>query len=397
MIEQMTIIPDGVQQELEHAEQKIERAMKNAFYEVGTELQHINERRLYVLRYPTFEEYCEQRWEMSARRAYQLMDACTIVHSLCTNDDLVQNLPTRETHARPLLKLEKDEHRAEVWQRIIDSTNGHGITAKLVEAEVNRKIAELNKAYITLDEWLDLPTEDRQRALARKGDKAFNETNENIEWAAWSWNPVTGCKHGCPYCYAQDIANRFYPHKFEPTFHPDRLTAPQNTKMGQPRWQGDIGYKGVFVCSMADLFGDWVPQEWIDAVLASVQQAPQWTFIFLTKNPKRLMDCEFPANAWVGTTVDRQARVKAAEDAFERVDAPQLFISCEPMLERLTFSRLNLFDWVIVGGQSRSSQQPELQPEWEWVENLLWQARQTGARFYMKTNIRSRPREYPGE
>jgi hypothetical protein len=21
----------------------------------------------------------------------------------------------------------------------------------------------------------------------------FNETNENIEWARWTWNPVTGC------------------------------------------------------------------------------------------------------------------------------------------------------------------------------------------------------------
>jgi pyruvate-formate lyase-activating enzyme len=26
----------------------------------------------------------------------------------------------------------------------------------------------------------------------------------------WSWNPVTGCLHDCPYCYARDIANRFY-------------------------------------------------------------------------------------------------------------------------------------------------------------------------------------------
>ena len=25
----------------------------------------------------------------------------------------------------------------------------------------------------------------------------FNQTNDNIEWAAWSWNPVTGCMHKC--------------------------------------------------------------------------------------------------------------------------------------------------------------------------------------------------------
>lgn len=30
-----------------------------------------------------------------------------------------------------------------------------------------------------------------------------------IDWAEATWNPVTGCLHGCPYCYARRIANRF--------------------------------------------------------------------------------------------------------------------------------------------------------------------------------------------
>lgn len=30
-----------------------------------------------------------------------------------------------------------------------------------------------------------------------------------IEWADSTWNPVTGCLHGCEYCYARRIANRF--------------------------------------------------------------------------------------------------------------------------------------------------------------------------------------------
>lgn len=396
MTQQMSIIPDGAAQELEHAEHKIERAMKNAFYEVGAELRHINERRLYVLRYPTFEEYCGARWEMTYQRAHQLMMASTIVESLSTNVDFVDVLPSRESHARPLLKLEKESDRVDVWRRVIDTTNGHSITARLVEAEVERKIAELNKAWITLDEWLDLTSEDQRRALMRHGDKTFNETNENIEWAAWSWNPVTGCEHGCPYCYALDIANRFYPHKFEPTFHPDRLTALQNTRVPGPRWAGDIGYKGVFVCSMADLFGDWLPQEWIDAVLDATRKAAQWNFLFLTKNPRRLIDIDWPDNAWVGTTVDRQSRVKAAEDSFSRFDAPVKFLSCEPLLEDLTFTDLGMFDWVIVGGCSKSSQHPEVQPDWAWVESLLWQVRRAGKRFYMKTNLKTRPREYPG-
>ena len=30
-----------------------------------------------------------------------------------------------------------------------------------------------------------------------------------IDWADASWNPVTGCLHGCAYCYARKIAERF--------------------------------------------------------------------------------------------------------------------------------------------------------------------------------------------
>lgn len=95
-----------------------------------------------------------------------------------------------------------------------------------------------------------------------------------IDWADMSWNPVTGCRHGCAYCYARRTATRFnagledpatlagglhvlpekikatpYPYGFEPTLHRYRLGQPQNTKEPQT----------VFVCSMADLFGRWVP------------------------------------------------------------------------------------------------------------------------------------------
>jgi protein gp37/DNA-directed RNA polymerase specialized sigma24 family protein len=222
----------------------------------------------------------------------------------------------------------------------------------------------------------------------------FNQTNDNIEWARWSWNPVTGCRYNCPYCYARDIANRFYQEKFEPTFRPERLSAPQNTKVPAGA-ETNPGLRNVFVCSMADLFGDWVPDEWIEAVLDAVRAAPQWNFLFLTKNPKRLPAWEWPDNAWVGTTVDCQVRVKAAEEAFAKVTAPVKFISCEPLREPLKFEHLNLFDWIIIGGQSRSSGQPEAQPEWPWVEDLLSQARKSGIPVYFKPNLTVRPREYP--
>jgi len=160
-------------------------------------------------------------------------------------------------------------------------------------------------------------------------EAGFNRTNDNIEWARWTWNPVTGCKTGCPYCYARDIAlqdRKTWPRGFEPDFRQDRLSAPQHTRVPSGA-ELDPGLRSVFVCSMADLFGDWIPQEWIEAVLAEVRRAPQWTFLFLTKFPARLVGIEWPANAWVGTTVDRQERVKPAEEAFQRVKASVKFLS----------------------------------------------------------------------
>lgn len=30
-----------------------------------------------------------------------------------------------------------------------------------------------------------------------------------VDWCDSTWNPVTGCLHGCEYCYARKIAKRF--------------------------------------------------------------------------------------------------------------------------------------------------------------------------------------------
>ena len=128
-----------------------------------------------------------------------------------------------------------------------------------------------------------------------------------IDWATMSWNPVTGCRHGCPYCYARRTATRFnagledpaplagglhmlpekikatpYPYGFEPTLHRYRLGQPQNTKEPQT----------VFVCSMADLFGRWVPTSWIVEVLDACRKAPQHRYLFLTKNPARYLELD---------------------------------------------------------------------------------------------------------
>jgi protein gp37 len=144
-----------------------------------------------------------------------------------------------------------------------------------------------------------------------------------IEWADYTWNPITGCLHGCAYCYARRTARRFctnehgkegllapcdgncpvcsymdglefvgdrmrvarkgggpYPYGFFPTYHPHKLGEPAEKTKGVT----------IFVGSMTDLFGKWVPDERIAAVFAACKAAPQHTYLFLTKNPGRYME-----------------------------------------------------------------------------------------------------------
>jgi protein gp37 len=267
----------------------------------------------------------------------------------------------------------------------------------VIDDAIQRKNAD-SHAYITLNDWRAMPPAQQAEALAIPGGQSrmnAQDTN-NIEWAKWSWNPVTGCRHNCSYCYARDIAARFYPQGFEPSFLPSRLSMPRNTPVPASAAQ-DIGYKNVFTCSMADLFGRWVPREWIEAVLQVVADNSQWNFLFLTKFPIRLAEFDFPGNAWLGTTVDAQARVANAERAFSKVRGGVKWLSCEPLLEPLRFSSLKMFDWVVIGGASSSTQTPEFHPPRAWVESLEAQARRAGCKVYEKTNLLERIREYPGQ
>ena len=223
-----------------------------------------------------------------------------------------------------------------------------------------------------------------------------------IDWADMTWNPVTGCLHGCEYCYARKIAQRFgretpdtgcylypvadkdmtpYPWGFAPTLHTYRLTDPQKIKKPQ----------NIFVCSMADLFGDWVPDEWIQTVFEACEAAPQHRYLFLTKNPKGLCSLAnkkiLPQNNnfWYGTTVNTQRDLIYPGRLFDNT-----FISIEPILENLysgigSFSRAS---WIIVGAET-GNRKDKVVPKKEWIDNIVETAKLTQASVFMKESLRS--------
>lgn len=256
--------------------------------------------------------------------------------------------------------------------------------------------------FWSIAEWELLADEDKTH-LFFSSEKTLNKQDTtSIEWAQWSWNPITGCKHDCPYCYARDIANRFYEkQKFNPTIYPNRFNAPKNTRLPD-KAKDDTAFKNIFTGSMADIFGRWVPKEWINRTLGVVQECPDWNFLFLTKFPQRVHEFgELPANAWMGTTVDCQDRVTNAEKAFAKMGGGIKWLSIEPMLTPLKFTRLDLFDWVVIGGASKSNTTPAWVPPMDWIADLHQQARAAGCAIYYKDNLQMgtdlRLREFPWE
>ena len=232
-----------------------------------------------------------------------------------------------------------------------------------------------------------------------------------IEWCDATWNPVTGCLHGCEYCYAARIAHRFglgwdvfydekifvlnepsksrrsehkpkriepFPYGFAPTFHRYRLDEPQHWK--KPRT--------IFVCSMADLFGEWVPDEWIEAVFSVCKEAPQHRYLFLTKNPARYVklaiDGKLPAaeNMWYGTTTT------TPEKQFFFHEAINTFVSVEPMQADFgeKFDGTMFPRWVIIGAET-GNRSRKITPRREWIETLTRTAEEHGAAVFMKDSL----------
>ena len=274
-----------------------------------------------------------------------------------------------------------------------------------------------------------------------------------IDWCDASWNPVTGCLHGCEYCYARRIAQRFcnnehgkddagvaypctgdckfcseldglefvgqkmrwnhdtrypYPYGFFPTIHPHRLNIPEHWT--KPR--------NIFVCSMADLCGSWVPEEWKQAVIAACKEAPQHRYMFLTKNPygynvwptkEKLVVHKFDQdNFWLGCSVTGRENLSEYKNDYGRYlyamggnmipGKAHRFISIEPILTDVTKSlMLNMdafnsryaghIEWVIIGAET-GNRKGKVIPEKEWIEDVVWMCRNNGTKVFMKESLR---------
>lgn len=244
-----------------------------------------------------------------------------------------------------------------------------------------------------------------------------------IDWTEYTWNPLTGCKTGCKYCYAVKIADRFsgdvrlnlkrtdlyskkdgiyilddafegvsnrkvtFPFGFAPTLHRYRLNWPNKIKSPAT----------IFVGSMCDLFGDWVPDWVIETVFEACANAPQHRYMFLTKNPKRYGDLILKGllpsgdNFWYGSTVTSPDMEIFISDDYKT------FVSIEPIMQEFPTKEyaesigvkwsLSDVDWVIIGAET-GIRSGKVIPKREWIDSLAADITSSGVPLFMKESLK---------
>jgi protein gp37 len=222
-----------------------------------------------------------------------------------------------------------------------------------------------------------------------------------IEWCrssdgkpGYSWNPIHGCLGSkgdgvrCHYCYAHRLANG----RLKNTYLRHRLIAGEADDPFAPRSAGGLldpmGKRGgrIFVCSMGDLFGDWMPAEWAERILGVAKCCPQHTFLFLTKWPQNLAQFNpWPSNCWVGATATQSFPIVQAARELARVEAPVRYLSIEPLLGPLDYpGSLAGLDWIIVGAQTGPGAK---RPMTGWVQEIIDAAAARHIPLFLKDNL----------
>lgn len=267
-----------------------------------------------------------------------------------------------------------------------------------------------------------------------------------IEWTDSTWTPIrarnltTGrlgwhCEHvspGCEFCYAEKQFNMRMGTQlpYKPGHRKDiEIFLDEKMLLAPLKWKKP---RKIFVCSMTDLFADFVKDEWIDRVFAVMALCPQHRFQVLTKRAKRMREyCSqfrleghyvvsdritshdprdgnkflllhdgqtWPlSNLWLGISAEDQARWDERKMDLCHTPAAIRFASFEPLLGPIEQPDIGEFiDWAIVGGESGRNARP-MHPD--WVRSIRDQCQAVDVAFFMKQWGEHAPQHeinYPG-
>ena len=213
-----------------------------------------------------------------------------------------------------------------------------------------------------------------------------------IEWTDHTCNFWYGCVEvspACDFCYAKTMMDTRYG-KVE--WGGDRRRAGAESWRKPFCWQREAEQDGkrrrVFTLSLGDFFDNQVDPQWHVDAWDVIRRCPNLDWLILTKRPQNILKT-LPAdwgkgwdNCWLGCTVENQTEAKRRIPHLLKVPAAVLFLSCEPLLEKVDLSEwVDLIDWVIVGGETGTKPR-YLEPD--WARDLRKQCSAPGTAYFVK-------------
>lgn len=335
-----------------HCESIIKRGVRT-FVEVGMALKQIQENQYYRETHSTFDEYCKNRWDMSRAHAYRLIESAKVVEDVAPTG----SVPGNEAQARPLSRLRHPRARQDAWKDAQESSGSGPVTAKAVEAAVERQEKKDSLSGVETEDVTDDGKDPMKLTLCPDPDGI----------ASWSWHPL------------ENVEGRV-------VFFEKRLGAPQYTR--PPSNSHDLEDSTVIVCPDLDVFNPKIPDASVEAILEAAEKAPHWTFLVISKNYKRMFSYAYPNNIWAGARISSAADFGCAESEALHGKSGTRFMYCSPLTEELTLAVPHPFQWIVVGGS-------DPQPDWEHVWNLTAQAVDINIPILWAESLKVRPEYRP--
>ncbi len=180
-----------------------------SFLDVAEALVAVRAEKLYREKFSTFEEYCRAKFDMTSRRARQIMEGAEVVHNIKRLAPVASNgnkssttpvLPRNEGQVRPLAGL-PPKAQAEVWQAVAAKAPNGKVTGKAVQAAVEERknpasASERQRASTDTKPVVVDMTKEFYR-ISRKNDQSRWQIKEAPGWRiaamvetlaeAWKW------------------------------------------------------------------------------------------------------------------------------------------------------------------------------------------------------------------
>ena len=215
-----------------------------------------------------------------------------------------------------------------------------------------------------------------------------------IAWTDSTFNPWIGCTKvgpGCDHCYAEALDKR---HRWGGDTHwgpgkPRRRTSDAN--WDKPRTWNKARLKDgkthrVFCASLADVFDNEVPTEWRQDLFTLMWETQALTWLVLTKrigNARHMLPFTTLRNLWLGATIVNQEEADRDVPKLMATPAAKRFVSYEPALGPVDWSKFPGLDWIIVGGESTQGAKARHFGV-SWAEDTIEHARAIGAAPFVK-------------